>query len=55
MRDAIPIIYLPGVAKTDLRNVENAVFNFQPLLEYQYTGTLYLFRKTEENGAYLHL
>ncbi|MBK9317756.1 MAG: hypothetical protein IPM91_02210 [Bacteroidetes bacterium] len=30
--DAIPIIYLPGVAKSDLRNVENAVFNFQPLL-----------------------
>ena len=44
--DAIPIIYLPGVAKSDLRNVENAVFNFQPLLEYQYTGTLF----TQENG-----
>jgi hypothetical protein len=43
---AIPIIYLPGVAKSDLRNVENAVFNFQPLLEYQYTGTLF----TQENG-----
>jgi hypothetical protein len=44
--DAIPIIYLPGVAKADLRNVENAVFNFQPLLEYQYTGTLFI----QENG-----
>lgn len=44
--EAIPIIYLPGVAKTDLRNVENAVFNFQPLLEYQYTGALF----TQENG-----
>jgi hypothetical protein len=44
--DTIPIIYLPGVAKTDLRNVENAVFNFQPLLEYQYTGTLFI----QENG-----
>lgn len=41
-----PIIYLPGVAKADLRNVENAVFNFQPLLEYQYTGTLFI----QENG-----
>ena len=41
-----PIIYLPGVAKNDLRNVENAVFNFQPLLEYQYTGTLFI----QENG-----
>ncbi|HPN71128.1 MAG TPA: BREX-1 system phosphatase PglZ type B, partial [Saprospiraceae bacterium] len=44
--EAIPIIYLPGVAKSDLRNVENAVFNFQPLLEYQYTGTLFI----QENG-----
>ena len=45
-KNAIPIIYLPGVAKSDLRNVENAVFNFQPLLEYQYTGTLFI----QENG-----
>jgi hypothetical protein len=44
--EAIPIIYLPGVSKADLRNVENAVFNFQPLLEYQYTGTLFI----QENG-----
>ena len=44
--DAIPIIYLPGVAKADLRNVENAVFNLQPLLEYQYTGTLFM----QDNG-----
>jgi len=44
--DVIPIIYLPGVAKNDLRNVESAVFNFQPLLEYQYTGTLFI----QENG-----
>lgn len=44
--DATPIIYLPGVAKSDLRNVENAVFNFQPLLEFQYTGTLFI----QENG-----
>ena len=44
--EAIPIIYLPGVAKNDLRNVEAAGFNLQPLLEYQYTGTLF----TQENG-----
>ncbi|WP_439504875.1 BREX-1 system phosphatase PglZ type B [Sediminibacterium sp.] len=44
--EAIPIIYLPGIAKSDLRNVENAVFNFQPLLEYQYTGTLFM----QDNG-----
>ena len=44
--NTVPIVYLPGVSKNDLRNVENAVFNFQPLLEYQYTGTLFL----QENG-----
>ena len=44
--DTIPIIYLPGVSKSDLRNVENAVSNLQPLLEYQYTGTLFV----QENG-----
>ncbi len=43
---AIPIIYLPGVAKSDLRDVTNAVFNFQPLLEYQYTGVIF----TQDNG-----
>lgn len=44
--DVIPIIYLPGISKADLRNIENAVFNFQPLIEYQYTGALFL----QENG-----
>ncbi len=44
--NSIPIIYLPGVSKNDLRNVEHAIFNFQPLLEYQYTGTLFM----QENG-----
>jgi len=41
-----PIIYLPGVSKNDLRNVENARLEFQPLLEYQYTGTMFV----QENG-----
>ena len=41
-----PIIYLPGVSKGDLRNVENARLEFQPLLEYQYTGTMFV----QENG-----
>jgi len=41
-----PIIYLPGISKENLRNVENAVFNLQPLIEYQYTGVLFL----QENG-----
>jgi len=44
--EATPVIYLPGVAKNDLRNVEVAGLEFQPLLEYQYTGTLF----TQENG-----
>ena len=41
-----PIIYLPGVSKNDLRNVEDARLEFQPLLEYQYTGTMFV----QENG-----
>jgi len=43
---ATPIIYMPGIAKTNLRNVESASISFQPLIEYQYTGTLFL----QENG-----
>src|SRR5690606_16013982 len=43
---SIPIIYLPGISKADLRKVETAVFDLQPLLEYQYTGNLFL----QENG-----
>ena len=41
-----PIIYLPGIAKADFRNVEVAGLELQPLLEYQYTGTMFL----QENG-----
>jgi hypothetical protein len=44
--ETTPIIYLPAVAKNDLRNVEEAGLEFQPLLEYQYTGTLFM----QENG-----
>jgi hypothetical protein len=42
----IPIIYLPGFSKNDFRNVEEAGLNLQPLIEYQYTGVLFL----QENG-----
>jgi hypothetical protein len=38
----IPIVYLPGIAKADLRDVERADLSLQPLLEYQYTGTFLL-------------
>lgn len=41
-----PIIYLPGIAKSDFRNIEVAGLELQPLLEYQYTGTMFL----QENG-----
>lgn len=45
-KGATPIIYLPGVSKSNLKDVKNAKFDIQPLLEYQYTGTLF----TQENG-----
>lgn len=41
-----PIIYLPGISKNDLKNIQNAGLDFQPLIEYQYTGTVF----TQENG-----
>ena len=44
--EAIPIIYLPNVSKSDLRNVGPTGFTFRPLVEYQYTGALF----TQENG-----
>ena len=42
----IPIIYLPGISKSDLKNIQNAGLDFQPLIEYQYTGTVF----TQDNG-----
>lgn len=44
--DTTPIIYLPGISKADFRKVEAAGLELQPLLEFQYTGTLFL----QENG-----
>lgn len=43
---AIPIIYLPGISRRDLKNVGKAELELQPILEYQYTGTIWL----HENG-----
>lgn len=45
-QDAIPIIYLPGISKRELKNVEEVPLGLQPIVEYQYTGTLWL----HENG-----
>ena len=44
--DEIPLIYLPGVAKQDFKNIEEASDSLQPLMEYQFTGSLWL----QENG-----
>jgi len=41
-----PIIYLPGLSKQDFKNISTADLSLQPLMEYQYTGTLWL----HENG-----
>jgi len=41
-----PIIYLPGISKQDFKNITAASLTLQPLMEYQYTGTIW----THENG-----
>lgn len=41
-----PIIYLPGISKQDLRAVEEAPKELQPLAELQYRGALF----TQRNG-----
>lgn len=42
----VPIIYLPGYSKNDIKNLSTAALEYQPLMEYQYTGTMWL----QENG-----
>lgn len=37
----IPILYLPGVARQDLRAVENCPEHLKPLAELQYRGTIW--------------
>jgi len=39
--DVTPIIYLPGISKSDLKNISSAGLDLQPLIEYQYTGTIF--------------
>ncbi len=39
--DATPIIYMPGISKNDLKNITAAGLDLQPLMEYQYTGTIF--------------
>ncbi len=42
----IPIIYLPGLSKQSFKNITSADLSLQPLMEFQYTGTMWL----HENG-----
>lgn len=44
--EVIPIIYLPGVSKTDLRAIEECPKPLQPLAELQHRGVLW----TQRNG-----
>ncbi|MFV9506959.1 MAG: BREX-1 system phosphatase PglZ type B [Oscillochloridaceae bacterium umkhey_bin13] len=44
--DAVPVIYLPGVSKQDLRAVEECPRTLQPIAEFQYRGALW----THRNG-----
>ena len=36
-----PVIYLPGISKSRLKDVGNLGLELQPLAEYQYTGTTF--------------
>lgn len=44
--EATPILYLPGFSKNDIKNIAGASVHLQPLMEYQYTGTVF----TQANG-----
>ena len=44
--DAVPIIYLPGVGRSDIRAIEECPPSLQPLAELQYRGVLW----TQKNG-----
>jgi len=37
----VPVVYLPGVGKTDLRAIESCPRNLQPLAELQYRGNFW--------------
>jgi len=44
--DVLPILYLPGVSRKDLRAVESCSDALKPIVELQYTGALW----SQENG-----
>jgi hypothetical protein len=39
--EGTPVVYLPGVGRSDLRNAEDAARPIQPLIELQYRGILW--------------
>ena len=39
--DIVPIIYLPGISRQDLRAIENCPDNLKPLAELQYRGVIW--------------
>jgi hypothetical protein len=42
----VPILYIPGLSKNDIKNISIAQLEYQSLMEYQFTGTIWL----QENG-----
>jgi len=46
LEDAVPVIYLPGVSRSDIRTIEECPPSLQPLAELQYRGVLW----TQKNG-----
>jgi hypothetical protein len=44
--DAVPVIYLPGISRGDIRAIEECPPSLQPLAELQYRGVLW----TQKNG-----
>lgn len=46
--ELVPILYLPGISKNDLKELENADPPIAPLMEYQYTGVLWTHRNGKE-------
>ncbi len=46
--DRLPILYLPGVGRQDLRAVENCPDNLKPLAELQYRGVIWSQNNTKD-------
>ena len=46
LKGQVPIIYLPGVSRADLRDIERCPQDLQPLAELQFRGVFW----TQENG-----